>query len=321
VIALARDAGPTGLPWKDLKKSDSDGLVVPAGARGLVRLHWDGRKQDPGPLRVDVTIWSGPKGKLTERTATTLTTVVSYTRAAQCAPDKLEVGVVAPRGSTRPVEFVCWSATRKDLTVAVKDPDTCFEFDAAELKPDECQALTDKLRAEGTWTRVKSAWRVRVVVHEQASDGRQLDLGSFRRTVPLTAMSDKEPLAVTAPVLHGAVQGDVQVGAVDDQNRIRLGTFRSIGGTQKTVRIRTGPGVELKYKNYTPAVLNLKVKLTPLPRESTADSAAWNLEVVVPADIPPGALPEDSAVLLLLSQPGRADRQLRVPIQGVALGG
>src|SRR5262249_37389689 len=144
----------------------------------------------------------------------------------------------------------------------------CFAFKAEPLDDKECEALMKEFRAAGNPARVRSAYRVEVVVHEQKS-GKQLDLGPFQREAALVIYGDGEKLDVPVPMVRGSVHGDIKVGA-QDQQRIDLGNFKASIGKEVTVRLSTKAGMELEYEGFTPAGLGLVVKLSKRAEKSNA---------------------------------------------------
>ncbi len=314
-ITRAREDGPADIRWTDLKQSETEGVTVPAGGRGLVRLFWSGNKHEPERLRLTLTVWVQPQGKPEARAHTNLSAEAAYVKPVQFEPEELNVKVIPPRGSSHPADIVCWSSTR-DIDVRVREPDPCFAFQVLAQDGAQCEALTREFRARGKPVRVKSAARIRVVVHEQ-KDGKQLDLGSFIHAVPVTVRANNEALPARQPTVRGAVLGDIQVGSLEDQNRIRLGNFSSSSGKSLTVRLRTRPGTALTYQGYTPPILKVDAKLRKAPGEEAKEWVPWELRVTVPPGVEPGPLPEESAILLLL-RTGGTQRRVRIPLVGTA---
>ncbi len=301
-------------PWRPLADKDGNGLSVPPGSRGLVRLSWEVRRPEIERATLTLKVWSGTAGKPSERLFTTLRVDISYVLPVNFTPERVDVGVLTAKGTSAPTGFVCWSATR-DLKIAVHNTDPCFEFTARRLDDKECRKLTDTLRALNIPTRIRSACKVKVVVHEQKGD-KQLDLGAFQRAAPLTIRDeDGSLLEVSLPTIRGYVQGEIKVGALD-QSKIDLGNFKAQVGTEITTRVWSKPGTELEYQGFTPAGLNLNVKLKKLPKESDASWNVYEMKVTVPPDIQPGPLHEDSAVILRTRGP--QGRVMRIPVIGTA---
>src|SRR5262249_5381825 len=67
LIKRTRDEPADDFAWKKLARDDAVGLTVPADGKGLVRLYWDGNKQEPERLNLFAQIWAGPHGRERER--------------------------------------------------------------------------------------------------------------------------------------------------------------------------------------------------------------------------------------------------------------
>jgi hypothetical protein len=315
-LTRARQDPEDGFKWQPLALMDFKGLIVPAGARGVFRLFWEVRKQEPEKfVALTAKVVSGAVGKPQDRQATGLLLGLSYVRPVSFHPDRVEVGVLAAKGSSSPTRFVCWSATRK-LQVAAKNTDPCFAFKADPLNDKEREELMKEFRAAGNAARVRSAYRVEVVVHEE-KDGKQLDLGPFRREASLVIHGDGEKFDVPAPTVRGSVHGDIKVGA-QDQNRVDLGNFKARLGTKVTVRLSAKAGVELESEGFTPAGLSLNVELSKRAEKNNGGGNVWDLIVTVPPDGVSRSFHEDSAIVLRIKG---SPRRIRIPVFGTALRG
>ena len=99
-------------------------------------------------------------------------------RQAEAAGD---AGVIPP-GSVRELKLDVWSSTRDqlDLKLELSHPDPFFVIDSKPLNKEECASLERKLQSEKVDTRVRSAHKVSIKIHE-TKDGTQFDQGSFYR--------------------------------------------------------------------------------------------------------------------------------------------
>src|SRR5205823_4483483 len=147
------------------------------------------------------------------------------------------LGSVSPQNPSASDALYCWSATR-DLEVEVGpgSTDPCFEVRARKLaKAEDLRKLTDDLRAEGIWTRVRSAYRIEVTVYEE-KNGKQFDLGTFLRPLALVVKGDGERLFPSLPAVRGRVQGDIKVGTFEDDGAINLKNIKTGQVTRVTAK-------------------------------------------------------------------------------------
>ncbi|HYT89428.1 MAG TPA: hypothetical protein VEL76_12045, partial [Gemmataceae bacterium] len=314
-----REGVKDGLPWSTLPKDAKAGLLVPAGSQTVVRLHWDGHKEEPEQVQLTAKIWASPAGKSDARQhVAQLVATVAYVRPVHFFPEKVEVGALSSEGASASASFECWSATR-DLKVEVdrsKEQDPRFTFTATPLTEEECRDLEKRLSARDIATRVRSAYRVSVRVHER-KDGKQLDLGAFHKQAPLLISGNGKLLTkVHLPRVRGMVLGEIRLGALEDQDKINLKFFKSSFGTSATVQLWAKPHLELQYVDFTPAHLNLDVKLKKTDQR-VSDWRVWEVKVTVPPNAASGPFPEDSAIQLRAANQ-KPPRLMRLPLVGTA---
>jgi hypothetical protein len=163
-------------------------------------------------------------------------------------------------------------------------------------------------------TRVLSGFRVHATVREQ-HDGKQLDQGAFERQVPF--LLDGQPLETAGPVIHGFVQGDVQVGGPEDRGRVHLRTFQARDGIKKKFILSTPKGVKLEPVSQNPPYVG--IALEQQPKESTTTRSRWTMELTVPPGSPAGPFPQDSVIILRIHGP--MPRLIRIPVTGNAVQG
>jgi hypothetical protein len=318
-VTRSRQDAKDGLPWKALTEGSEDGLSVSAGQHGVIRIFWEGRNRlEPEKVRLNATIWVSPPGKFRERQTTTLGVHVSYVRPAHFYPDRLNLGTVSPQGSVSD-SLHCMSATR-DLEVSVSgSTDPCFEVQVRKLeKPEDLRQLAEDMRAKGILTRVRSAYRIDVTVHER-KDGKQFDLGTFLRPLALAVKGNGERLHTAMPAVRGRIQGEIKVGTFEDDGAINLKNVKEDRLTRVTGKLWAKAGMELDYDSFTPKGLNLEVdppvKLPANSPDSVSGWTTWEIRMTVPAGLQAGPLPEDSAIFLRVknSQP---PRRIRIPLIG-----
>jgi hypothetical protein len=302
--------------WEELPR-DTDkkkGASLPAGAHGLLRITWDGRKGTGTRLRLLLKIWSQPAGQLDQRRIDIVDVPIVMAPPIMYIPDKAHVGALGSRESGS-VEFDVWSATRTLELLKLHDPtpDPLFVVTARDLTPAEMQELQQKFPPLKISSRVKAAQRVTVTVHEQ-KDGKQFDQGPFARTLPVFFGETLYPDG-RGPTVQGRIRGDVEVGGGDEQGKVVLKTFASRDGVVRKVPLSTEVMVPLVVESsYPPA---LKVKLERSEKESTKSRARWWMTLDIPPGAVTGTLPENSAVVLQLQT--TPPRLLRIPIVGSAV--
>ena len=309
---LANDPAWEELP-KDVDKKK--GAKLDAGAHGLLRVAWDGRKGTGARLRLLLKIWSQPDGQLEQRRIDIVDVPIVMAPPIMYVPDKAHVGILGSRDSGR-AEFEVWSATRDSLDLLkLHDPvpDPLFFVETQVMSPAEIQELQKKLTGMKIASKVKSALRVVVTVHEQ-KDGKQFDQGPFSRALPVIFGETVYPDG-RGPVVQGRVRGDVEVGGGDDQGKIVLKSFASRDGVLRKVPLSTEIMVPLVVESSYPP--SLKVKLERSGKESTKSRARWLMTLDIPPNAISGTLPENSAVVLQLQT--NPPRFVRIPIVGSAV--
>jgi hypothetical protein len=343
------------LAWSHWTKENEHTMTVtiPAKARGLVRLYWEGKKQEPGRFSVEVEMWSRPVGSGRDRAVKKLTVKVDYVPPLLFDVDKIDGGLLLPQ-KTLDGSFHCWSATRQFEVQAASD-NKCFVVEVVPLRgkafekqayrtlASSCAALVASPFSPGPLLaateanaaladglpggfpnnkRVVCAFRVNVALYEQR-DGKQLDMGWFREEVPLIVTSNGHPLppdSVHLPVLRAIVDGDIKLPeTVDTGRKIDFKLFKVKDGGRRRIQVWGPEGAKLTYEKCEPSVLNLDVVLKS--REPTAMFSHWELNVTILPDMEPGPLPEDSVIVFNLELPAHGTtpavtRKVRIPIVG-----
>ncbi len=318
-----QDKPPQDLKWEKMKfvektKIPVNWLTVPPRAKGLVRVGWDlSRKAEGEGLQVKVELLARPKGGKT--TKVDLNTQILVVPPVQFVHSRIDVGELGFREKSQ-VSFDCWSATRAALNLTVTNDDPLFHWQLTPLSAKQCQDLQDHLKNKIRNTRVKSAYRIDLTVHEQKGK-RQLDQGSFHR-FPLLLL-DGEPLETKGTMIQGRVTGDfeikgtVRTGSIT-QGQIRFGTFAGNQGTQATVTLRGDKTLGLTLLKAKVKPQFLKVQLVET-KEVIRNKKTWHLEVEVPKDCPNGQFPADSVIILRTQT--TPPRHIRIPVLGIAVQG
>jgi hypothetical protein len=308
--------------WRLFSKGDHDGFKVPVDGQGLLKIGWKGRKSPGEPLKIHLQFYSQPEGSSRDRQIDHIFVPVVMAAPLQFEPLKQSVGYIGP-GESRTAEFYCWSPTRDDRDLDVsfqpEKADPLMQVQARKLSLAECQALQEKMRVAGKKDtepptlrhRVKAGYHVEVTLHEK-SGKLQMDLGHFSRAIPV--FLDALPVDFSTPAITGVVNGDVDVGGVEDQGKVQLKTFSAAERATVTVPVYADRKTVLTLADHYPAILKVSLKLNE--KASTPRRARWDLTVTVPAlGWLGGALPEQSAVTLRITD---TSRQIRIPVTGTA---
>jgi hypothetical protein len=308
------------------------GVDVPAGAVGWVRLYWDGEKA--GPVAHQAELWSGSR----DRPTPPLQVLMVFREPLRVAAADLHRGR-APGGELQAVtlpfrdEIVCWSATRRQLPLAVRVLPAggqsaagadLFTVGAPVRVPDAelPEVARTKALPSGDF-QVLAAYRLPVTLAAATPDGkRQADYGPFRRHVELSL--EGEPTAEKARLtFEGRVLGPLEVGKPGDNGVIRCRDFDWRKGTTcEPVAVRAArPGLKLDIDTERTSPF-LKAVLRPAADEGEGEGQAWSLEVKVLPERVQGRFPDrddayrrDSAVYIRIADDPRAHR---VPVVGDA---
>lgn len=322
-VALLRKDQSVMLPlddwtWTTMKEDSHYGIPLPARAKGVLRVTWKGRKAPGERLNLMPSIWHQPKGDMKQRLITDLLVPIVMVHPVMVYPPKVDLGTLGI-GESRQGHFLAWSATRDDLELSfAADPDGLVELKTRPLTDVEKEELRKEIYTKGEkLTRMRTALKVTVDVHEQRQEGKrlyQLDLGPFIR--PLTLLVDGFQVeGLPNPYVVGQVRGEVEVGSGPDQGRVNLRTFASKNGTRDSVVLWTDPKVKLEMVSRHPETID--VKLQADKGEPSSRKSKWILEVRVPPNVQVGPFGEDAGVLLRLQGP--QPRQIRIPIVGTAI--
>lgn len=301
------------LKWTLLDAKKPQGLAVPQGSAGLVRVGWKTRKTEGTRLRLTVRIWSEPEGKVLQRQWHALETGTVVTAPVMFVAHKVTVGTLAS-GAVANADVVGWSSTRKKLAIKTSAGDPLWQWELKELSEKSRSALEAKLRSDGINTRVQSAVKLLLTMYEN-KDGKQLEQGPFQRRPPLWL--DDQALDNNLPWFVGRVKGEVEIGALEDQGKILLRTFKAQQGIRHRLPLRADAKLGLEVQSSIPSFL--EVKLHENPKESTAGKRSWVLEVAVPPGSPPGTFTDESAILLRTKT--TPPRVIRIPVLGTSVPG
>jgi hypothetical protein len=297
--------------WQKMDASETKGVEVPGGAKGLVRLSWRGRKGPGSRLQLSVEMWNQPLGQIGQRRFDKLEVPIMMAAPVQFTPARFPIGTIASRESGV-ATFTLWSATRDTLDFSAtisKDPLFTYEF--KPFSAEELRNLEKKLRGasssdkKGENTRVRTAYHLQVTVQEQAS-GKQLDQGPFSHDVTFLLDEDK----VRGPQVSGAVRGDVIVGNTEDRGKVDLKIFPAKEGFTRVISLWTDDKIILEPESQTPARLQVHVKKA----EKNGPNVKWLLEVTVPPNSQYGAFSDESVIILRIQ--GTPPRFIRIPVTG-----
>jgi hypothetical protein len=307
--------------WQQCQKNQHRGIQIPAQGHGILRIHWDGRK-DPGSwLNLNLEFWSQPDHDPGNRQTTQIIVPVRVVYPLLYEPGRQDIGMLGP-GEQATALFHVWSATRNrkqlDAAFGPRDKDALFEVESRPLTDKECADLQRHLQNKMVNdkpapidTRVLAGYLVKATVHEQAGN-EQMDQGPFQRAVP--ARLDQVPAEIPTPVVSGHVRGPLDVGGDGDRARVQFKTFSAAETKSVTIPIYGNPAFKLELAEKDPPFLQVDFKHND--KESTSQRGRWDLKVTVPAGTWSGALPEHSRVVLRIV--GERPRLVRIPVVGNA---
>jgi hypothetical protein len=313
------------IPWVELIARKTplvpdarEGVAVPAGAVGWVRMSWTGDKAGAQLMKADVWMTDPALRQPLE-----VWGVFGDPLRLDRNPYILE-GEVSTRGLPLTMYVYCWSPTRDQVGLRAEvvrpaglgpesDPFAVQEF--RPLTPDELLAVRNAVVGP-----VLCGYRLVVVLHKTGPDGKTpCELGTFRREVRLVPDGGIDPLSVA---FTGALAGDVTVGSPEDAGRVRFGSFGAGSRRTRSVVLRSSvPKMRLELEkgrvpDYVEAEL-LGPDENPLGR-------TWELRVTVLPDRVSGRFPRDdpayrdSAIYLRAYGGEEAPQTIRVPVEGDA---
>jgi hypothetical protein len=296
--------------WTNLKEG-GPGFTVPARAKGVVRMGWDGRKRPGTRLNLAVDVWYQPVGDLGGRQFDKLDVPIVTTVPLRFAPLRVDVGTLGPRDSET-VKFTVWSATRDALEFQPSS-DPLFEYTSKPFTPAERANLEKDLRggpdkkdkSSGESTRIRSVYHFQVKVNERAG-GKQMDQGPFYHDVVFLLEGNER---FRGPKLTGVMRGDVSV----DSSKIDFDIFRAKDGKTRAVVVWTDdPNLVLDIESQLPR--SLVVKLTP--EGKVGGRGKWRLQVTVPPDTFYGSFTDEHVITLQTKT--EPPRKIRIPLAGNA---
>ncbi len=332
-------------PTTTLEPANKDAeAVVPAHSVGWLRLRWGNEQTDVKRFvsldRFDAELWVGsPRTGMNLKVQAEVHFVPAL-RAEHTdinVADLNETELTEANLDKKPVaSFLVWSTTRPALhlkTEVIRLPrygaDRFDPFVAGEpvpLSPKECAALQKDTEFQTKMDAgpVRCAYRIPVKLYGRSKDGKvAVDLGGFRRRVKVWSDEDADVQSMELS-LTGFVQGNVQVGARQDNGQVALGVFDSAAGSGPATILVTGkvPGVQLEMDTErTAEYLRDGTRL-----EKIADVAGlprWKLHIQVKPNAAHGDFPRaadplymDSAVYLKVK--GEVVQNVRVSVNGTA---
>lgn len=336
-FALAELQGRiSGLRGARLKKEVQQ-IEVPAGAVGLLRLHWSGER--PGrDSRLEANIWMGNARR--GRLATLDVRLVFYEPIRvkvindpyNLEDDDLQKGVVRT--------VYAWSSTRQDFQVearlsSVAPSPTAEPLEIGppvKLTPEERAELARANAAESTPSndltgQVLCAYRIPVKLRPVSADGKTpFPIGPFARNVLISSRDARvDQKSVT---VGGRVKGLLEIAGkavIDESGGIDFLTFRKDNGKKETVVLESeAPGLVLEVDTARTAKF-LAASLRTDAKRKGDRTQRWYLQVEVRPGQALGTFPrrdsryEDSAVYLkAITDPKKPPRPIRISVRGNA---
>jgi hypothetical protein len=305
--------------WRPLLETNKEDqrIEVPAGATGLIQLSFKKAKLDEERLRLRADVWAQPVGgSEKERIRFPLEPVAHLVPPVRVQPERRDLDEMPAKDKVEAI-FLFWSSTRDKVEAAVAgEPDPCLTWKSKPLTQQECEAVAVRLVKLGIATRVRSACGLRVTLWEER-EGKQLDMGTIAKAIPVTVKADGEVVAnPPTPLIIVRVRSDLQVYGADKQGRIDLGSFRARDGASQTVRLVAEPKVKLEHLD---SLKSPYLDVTLGKEKTGARDVSWDLKVSVAAGrLQGGELPQDTAVVLAVTSPEGARRRVRIPVVGTA---
>jgi len=298
-----------------LDSSSAEGVEVPPGAVGFVRLEWEWDKRQ---------VWAGPQkglglsAKLWMQDARTgpevkLFAAVLYVEPACLDKGELRFGALNPH-DTKTDTVYCWSPTRADFRLEARPAERRLSpfvhCEAEKLSEQERQQLRKPLGP------IAAGYRVTISMRERLDERTRFDEGPFEHGVDLLPFDGKEKLKPLHVTLQGRVRGDVLVPGAE--GGIHLEKFPANRGTTHEVLLSTQqPDLDLKLDSHPPF---MAVDLT---KEKTSSGPRWKLRLEIGRDQVAGSFPradhqayKDTAIYLKIG--GEGSRRLRIPVSGTA---
>ncbi len=306
-------------------KEKEGGVVVPAGAVGLLRLTWNGNR--PGEKSLSATLWMGEKGPGPQQTFDIWTIFVNPVRAAA----EYNVGVFRPDEFPKTVYAECWSSTRSEFPLDVelihnrwKDKEASNPFELGAPVKMTAEEL-DKLRKDWGGGAVLSGYKAPLTLRRRSPDGTTpMDLGPFRQYLALKTPG-ADPIQT---IVSGSIRGDL--GPVNDNTvSVSLGDFDCTSkDVHELIQVASGSDVtRLELDKRTPDYLT--VDADSLKQwDRLGGRKIWNLQVKwVPGSGASGKFPReedeyrDSAVYVRPVYEKASESSppcLRIPVRGDA---
>jgi hypothetical protein len=312
---IPSEQAEAGYGWKDVTVDQQNGIEVPAGHSGLVRMIWHGDRIKDKEAHLELKLWTQPKGETRNRRTFRLGASLVRAQPLNFLPEQVDLDEIQ---ENRPVqgEFLCWSGTRKAFQIDFPENDVnpCLQCRASPLSPDACAALTMELLKKKINSRVLAGYKVTVTVADK-KDNKQLDnMGLWLKQLPMTADLQGPMQPVTGPILKAWVVGDVRVAGTA-ATTLDLKEFPAKAGTFQKFTLLTDKGVKLKFLSVNPKALEVKLK----EKGSTGDETEWELTITVPRNaVLSGVLPSNHYVTVESERPNSTPRQMRIPISGTA---
>lgn len=303
-------------PWQKMEEMKNT-VEIPARGQGLIRLRWEGKEAKFQTLTA--TFGTYIKDDLKTRAFPELKVPVLFVSPFFVRPQAETLFRPLTEGSKESVSFVCWSVSRPafDFTVKETGNDPCIVCTQSPLSPEACRQWLARLpRDEQEANKmtsqmpIASASLVTVTVHERR-EGKQLDLGQFRRKIEISSSLLLEPVQVE---VSGMVNGGVRLVPAELRNQIRLGDFAVDDGKSDTLTVEADlRETQLKLASKFPDFLEVNLEEAEVSPEG---KKRWTLTVTVPPNRASGPLPKESEIVLQIA--GTPPRGFRIPVSGHA---
>ncbi len=325
---LRKRAADPALTWQALEEG-REGITVPPGAVGLVRLTWKANVVGSHVFWVHLRLDQGEeRGQLRLEVPVHFIEPVSVWAEDTLTSREADVGPLSA-GEERTARLLLCSPTRDRFTLTpVPTGDPHVRCGAPQpLTREELQSLSGR-----AGTAVRAGYRVTVTVRERADDTR-LDLGPFRRAVVLR--TNVFPGHEVRTHVTGTVRGEVGLVSPENKDFVDLGTLSTRPPNPVVFTLESrDPQLELTVDEARTLKFLKTELLDGKEGKAAGDGKRWRVSVRFRTDSlfrgefpqplhPPYDTAVACSVVFVVARPGTAGapiRRLYVPVRGTVKG-
>ena len=313
LLKTTNDEGKN-FPWKTLNETDGKWVKVPPKSSGLLRIRWTVRGKPGSYPNLSMRIDHRTAGK-DYREPLLLKVGVIVVMPILFSRTQINFEDISENPKTR--TFYAWSATQRDVDLAFfeNESNPCVFCKAQPIPEEDFPKLTKRSKDDpGPLalfnTKIKKAYRVSVTVVD-AKKGKRLEMGPFRKDVPMTVMINNAKTDARVPLMVGKVPSLIKIDDSDQKANIALGQFRSERGLELKTILSAKQGVKLRLRTPLPKNVNVRLK----EKGVEGGYMKWQVDLTVPpSSLNTGSFSE--ALLLEAELPSKETRQIRIPLSG-----